>query len=287
MRQPLRFPWSDLDVDDRSAPVIAVRVDVSATKEEVPDHSHRKGQLVFALAGGVTCRVPTGLWMVPPHCAVWIPGGMQHSNRATANARLFFVYIEPDIVDLPNRCCTLSISPLLRELIVELSAASAGEEARAKLLAKVLLRELPRMPVQELHLPLSSEPRLKRIATALAKDPSDRSTLAEWARRVALSESSLARLVVRETGLSFGRWRQQLHLIVALRELTAGASVQQVSADLGYDSVAAFITMFKKALGKPPARYLADVLQGSGEGSRDPVGARRARNAKSPQRRGR
>jgi AraC-like DNA-binding protein len=279
MRQPLRFPWSDLDVDDRSAPVIVVRVDVSRTKEEVPDHSHRKGQLVFALAGGVTCRVPTGLWMVPPHCAVWIPGGMQHSNRATANARLFFVYIEPEIVELPNRCCTLSISPLLRELIVELSAAAAGDEAREKLLAQVLLRELPRMPVQELHLPLSSEPRLKRIAAVLAKDPSDRSTLAEWAGRVALSESSLARLVVRETGLSFGRWRQQLHLIVALRELTSGASVQQVSADLGYDSVAAFITMFKKALGKPPARYLAHVLQDSGEGSRS------ARNARPPRRR--
>lgn len=70
MRQPLRFPWSSLDVDDRSAPVIAVRVDVTGTKGEVPDHSHRKGQLVFALGGGVTCRVPSGLWMVLPHCAV-------------------------------------------------------------------------------------------------------------------------------------------------------------------------------------------------------------------------
>ena len=59
--------------------------------------------------------------MVPPHCGVWIPSGMAHSNLATANARLFFVYIEPELVDLPDRCCTLSISPLLRELIVELS----------------------------------------------------------------------------------------------------------------------------------------------------------------------
>jgi len=33
--------------------------------------------------------------------------------------------------------------------------------------------------------------------------------------------------------------------------------VQRVSADLGYESVTAFITMFKKALGKPPAKYLA------------------------------
>jgi AraC-like DNA-binding protein len=96
------------------------------------------------------------------------------------------------------------------------------------------------------------------------KTASDRSTLAEWARRVALSESSLARLVVRETGLTFGRWRQQLHLIVAIRELASGASVQQVSAELGYESVTAFITMFKKALGKPPAKYLNSVTRDTG-----------------------
>ena len=70
--------------------------------------------------------------------------------------------------------------------------------------------------------------------------------------------------MVRETGLSFGRWRQQLHLIVALRELSAGASVQRISGDLGYESVTAFITMFKKALGKPPARYLSDIAQNGG-----------------------
>ncbi|MFT4117229.1 AraC family transcriptional regulator [Bradyrhizobium sp.] len=269
MRQPLRFPWPNLDVDDLSAPVIAVRVDVTGTRAEVPDHRHRKAQLVFASGGGVTCRVPSGLWMVPPHCAVWVPGGMQHSNLATANARLFFVYIEPELVDLPDRCCTLSISPLLRELIVELSDQAADDGDRADLLARVLLRELPRMPVQQLHLPLSSEPRLKRIAAALADNPSDRRTLGEWAGIVALSESSLARLIVRETGLTFGRWRQQLHLIVALRELTSGASVQQVSADLGYESVAAFITMFKKALGKPPAKYLSSIAREAGSAIAD------------------
>src|SRR5262245_24491696 len=259
MRQRLQYPWLDLDVDDRSAPLIAVRVDVAGTKSEVPDHQHRKGQLVFALGGGVTCRVPDGLWMVPPHCAVWIPGAMEHSNVATANARLFFVYIEPGAAPLPDRCATLSISPLLRELIVELAERVQGSDARSELLARALLNELPLMPAQRLHLPLSSEPRVKRIAAALAENPADRSTLAEWGDRVALSKSSLARLIARETGLSFGRWRQQLHLVVALRELASGASVQQVSADLGYESVTAFITMFKKALGKPPAKYLGSV----------------------------
>ncbi|MDE1005742.1 MAG: helix-turn-helix transcriptional regulator [Paraburkholderia fungorum] len=261
MRQPLRYPWLNLDVDDQSAPVIVVRVDADGTQAEVPDHRHRKGQLVFSLGGSVTCRVPGGLWMVPPHCGVWIPGGMAHSNLATANARLFFVYIEADLVVLPDRCCTISISPLLRELIVELSDLTQHDDGREARLIGVFLGELPRMPVQQLHLPLSAEPRLKRIAAALVKNPADRRTLAEWASHVALSESSLARLVVKETGLTFGRWRQQLHLIVAIRELASGASVQRVSADLGYESATAFITMFKKALGKPPARYLNSVVQ--------------------------
>ncbi|WP_425611679.1 helix-turn-helix domain-containing protein [Xanthomonas citri] len=74
-----------------------------------------------------------------------------------------------------------------------------------------------------------------------------------------MSDRSLARLVQRETGLSFGRWRQQWHLIVALRQLTEGAAVQQVAGNLGYDSVTAFITMFKKMLGKPPAQYFASL----------------------------
>jgi AraC-like DNA-binding protein len=263
MRQPLRYPWHDLDVDDPSAPVIAVHVDVEGKRAEVPGHRHRKGQLVFALGGSVTCRVPGGLWMVPPHCAVWVPGGVEHSNVAGANARLFFVYVEPELAALPERCCTLSVSALLREVIVDLCDGGPDEGGRRALLTRVLLAELPRMPVRHLHLPLPAEPRLERIAAALADDPADRSTLAEWARRVALSESSLARLVVRETGLTFGRWRQQLHLVVAMRELAAGASVQRVSGDLGYESVTAFITMFRKALGKSPRKYLADLRDAS------------------------
>lgn len=61
--------------------------------------------------------------------------------------------------------------------------------------------------------------------------------------------------------MTFGRWRQQLQLIIALRSLAAGATVQKVSGDLGYESVSAFITMFKKALGTSPAKYLKNFDQ--------------------------
>jgi len=64
--------------------------------------------------------------------------------------------------------------------------------------------------------------------------------------------------MLRETGLTFGKWRQQLHLIIALQELASGVSVQNVAAKLGYESVNAFITMFSKAMGSTPAHYFAE-----------------------------
>ena len=96
------------------------------------------------------------------------------------------------------------------------------------------------------------------MADALVSRPEDRSTLKDWAKRLALSERSFARLMQRETGLSFGRWRPQLHLIIALRELASGVPVQNVAATLGYESVNAFITMFRKAMGSTPAHYFAE-----------------------------
>lgn len=211
---------ADHDVSSSSR-VRAVRIDVSQNEREAPEHQHRKGQLVMPLLGGVTCRVPSGMWMVPPHCGVWVRG-MLHSNVATANARLFFLFIEPG---LPICRTGAAHFPCLRssgELIIEMADQSAAATADLELMETLLLSALSRMPVEHLHLPLTDEPRLARIASELADDPSNRSTMAQWAKRVAMSENSLARLVQSETGLTFGRWRQQLQVIVAIRSLAAG-----------------------------------------------------------------
>lgn len=67
-----------------------------------PVHQHRKGQLILALHGAITCTVENALWMVPPQYAVWIPGGVKHSNQVTANAELCFLFIEPSAVTMPT-----------------------------------------------------------------------------------------------------------------------------------------------------------------------------------------
>lgn len=252
-----RSAISAFDPDRTPLPAVAHQLDFSDHQAEVPLHVHRKGQLILALHGAVTCTTGNEIWIVPPNCGVWIPGGVPHSAHATVNARLNYLFVEPGAANLPEYSCTLSVSPMVRELIDRLARERADylADSHAARLARVVLDELAQMPREQFNLPISRNPKIRAMAEALTSEPSDRSTLSNWAKRLAMSERSLARLLIRETGLTFGRWRQQLHLIVALRELASGESVQNVATELGYESVNAFITMFKKALGTTPAQY--------------------------------
>ncbi|CAI8841121.1 MULTISPECIES: helix-turn-helix domain-containing protein [Kosakonia] len=248
------------DPDDTHSPAVARRLDFVDYEAEVPIHTHRKGQLIIALYGAVICRAENEIWIVPPHCAVWIPGGVPHSASATWNAHLNYLFIEPGAAALPNHCCTLAISQLIKELVDRLTRERVDypPDSHAARLTRVTLDELATMPQQNFNLPVSAHAKIRAMADTLVSHPEDRSTFKEWAKRLALSERSLARLMLRETGLTFGRWRQQLHLIIALQALASGESVQNVATKLGYESVNAFITMFRKTMGSTPAHYFAE-----------------------------
>jgi AraC-like DNA-binding protein len=73
---------------------------------------------------------------------------------------------------------------------------------------------------------------------------------------------TLERLFQKETGMTFGKWRQQLRLLHALRLLAGGRSVTAVALEVGYDSTSAFIAMFKRTLGTTP-HYRAALGRGS------------------------
>lgn len=251
----------DFDSDLFAQAAIALKVAPDLNDSGARPHDHRKGQLILSLHGAVSCEVQNALWLVPPQHAVWIPGSTPHSCRVTRNARTCFLFVEPGAAAMPEECCTVAITPLVREMILHLAEQEPAyhSEGKTARLVAVLLEQLSDAPLKELHLPISDHPKIKQIADTLFSDPGDRTTLREWATRLATSERTLARLVESTTGLSFGRWRQQLHLMIALSHLAEGVSVQRVAGILGYDSVNAFITMFKKALGKPPTQYFSSL----------------------------
>lgn len=234
-------------------------------KVELRPHRHIKGQILLVQRGALSCEVEGGLWIVPPRSALWIPRTALHGIAAAGELEGFVAFVDPAVTQgLPETCCAISVTPLLRELLIRSAHLPAlyDEGGANSRLVSVLLDEIAAAQVEDLHLPMPVDPRLRRIVDLMVASPADRGTLAVWAKRAGLSQRTLARLIERETGMSFGRWRQQLGVMLAVKWLGDGASIQQAAAGLGYESVPSFVTMFRKALGASPGRYMAERRRG-------------------------
>lgn len=222
-------------------------------------HAHDRAQLVHGERGVMTVRTEDGAWVVPPGYAVWVPPGVVHEVRAAGSVAMRTLYLRADSgVPVGARCRVVRVPVLVRELIARVvqlpeDYPEQGPEAR---LVMVLADELAGLPAAPLDLPLPRDRRAAAVAEALIRSPSDSRDLDAWGHAVGASDRTLARLFRRETGLTFGRWRQRRRLLAALERLAAGESVTAVALDLGYDSPSAFIAMFRRALGASPTRYL-------------------------------
>lgn len=237
------------------------------TGHAIAPHRHERGQLVYAREGTMTVTVHghdgDQRWVVPPDRAVWIPAGVDHSIAVSHRVQMRSLYVMTERVPgLPRTCRVAAVTPLLRELIQRAAELPRlyDERGPAGRLVAVLLDELGRLPPVPLDLPQPSEPRLRRVTEALLADPADRRDLVAWAGWCGASPRTLARLFPRETGLSFGAWRQRARLLHALTRLSAGQPVTTVALDVGYDSPSAFIAAFRRQFGTTPRRYLRRSL---------------------------
>jgi AraC-like DNA-binding protein len=238
-------------------PVVAMAFDYPSG-DALARHRHGRGQLVYASTGVMTVTTDDGTWVVPPQRAVWVPAGIDHEIRMTGQVAMRTLYVRDDAATvLPDGCRVVMVTPLLRELILAAVALPqpyplGGAEER---LVQVMLDELQVMEEAPLHVPAVRDDRLLAIADALQRDTGDERTLDGWSREAGASARTLARLFMAETGMTFAGWRQQLRLARALERLAQGRSVTEIAIELGYGSPSAFTAMFRRALGRTPARY--------------------------------
>lgn len=85
----LRLDGYDPDLHHDAAVAFCIR----ARDDELfsPRHQHRKGQLILALHGAITCEVENAMWMVPPQYAVWLPGSLPHAENFAVMPGVDFV----------------------------------------------------------------------------------------------------------------------------------------------------------------------------------------------------
>ncbi len=232
-------------------------------------HWHQRGQVVYAASGVMRVTTRTGIWIVPPQRAVWVPARMRHEVRMEGDVAMRTLYLDR-VASAPmgTTCKVLFVSALLRELILAMMHARAE---RASLMTPLLLHELRQAEQTPMHIPMPSDSRLRKVCDRLLEDGSRTDTLEQFAHDAGASGRTLARLFERELQMTFVAWRQQVRLARAIGQMAVGASIKQAARDAGYDSSSAFTAMFRRVLGTTPTRYLEAVSHHGVQDSRSVI----------------
>ena len=187
---------------------------------------------------------------------------MTHAIRCVGEVHMRSLLVATQAAPRPmDGTQAVAVSTLLRELIraamdVQQPYVANSRDGR---LMRLILDELRALPVLPLHLQMPSDARLVPISEALQLNLGDPSTMADWAQRLSVDAKTIQRLFVKETGMTFGQWRQQARLLRALELLASGDKVIDVALALGYESPSAFASMFRKQLGQTPSAFFAEV----------------------------
>jgi AraC-like DNA-binding protein len=214
-------------------------------------------QLLYASAGVMTVETNEGVWVVPPHRAIWAPAGSDHRIVMHGRVAVRTLYLHHRLRALPSTWRAVNVTPLLRELIlhaVRVSPLDLTIAAHERLVG-VLTDQLATLPDAPLQLPMPTDPRAAALATRLIEDVAATTPVEELARHVGASRRTLERLFLAQTGMTIGRWRQRLRLTRSMELLAAGCPVTTVAADVGYSTASAFAAMFREQTGESPGRY--------------------------------
>jgi AraC-like DNA-binding protein len=228
--------------------------------ETIPEHFHPEHQLVYASTGVMTVYTNQGVWVVPPMRAVWIPATTAHRLSMSGRVSMRTLYFLPALRRrLPSKCLVMNVSPLLRQLILhacEFKRLNRKSPAQRRLI-EIILDQLEVVPSIPLQLPHPHDPRALRLVDILSADPADDRPLHKLCRVCGASKRTVERIFLRETKMTFGKWRQQLRLLRSMQLLAGGEKVAAAALEAGYNSPSAFIAMFRRELGTTPRRYLA------------------------------
>lgn len=158
-----------------------------------------------------------------------------------------------------QRCAVLHVSPLLRELIVEvvrigrLKTRDKGDAA----FRDVLVAQIDKASPIPTMLSMPKDPRALALAQSLLATPSQGAVLSLQCRKFGISLRTMQRLFRREVGVDFETWRRQARLMKAVELLAAGRSIKETAFGVGYRQSSTFVAMFHRSLGVTPKAWIS------------------------------
>jgi AraC-like DNA-binding protein len=197
--------------------------------------------------------------------AVWIPPDVVHWGSASDRVELLVLHLPAEQAQACLSGVKLIDASLLIVALCERLADTRSplSDARRTAMLGILFDDIRSVPGSTLALPLPQDARLKKIADSLIANPAQRKSLAEWGRQVGATDRTLARLLRKDTGLSFKEWHNRLLLAEAWRGFASGASNERLATMLGFSSSDSFGHWFRRVSDECPSQIRKRLLSGS------------------------
>lgn len=259
LRPKLEVP---LNTRELPAPVLFRSAHVPA-EGLYPLHRHAWGEFVYSFSGVMEVKVAGQHFLAPPQYGIWLPPEVEHVGLNRREVHHCSLYVATaGCAELPAMPCALTVTALVRAMLDHLrqQPSTLTPSAQEQRLMQALTDQLALAPCATSYLPHSDDALLGPVLNALASDPADNRSLAQWASIAHTTERTLVRRCQRDLGMSFVEWRQRLRVVRALARLQAGDKVESIALDLGYGSASAFIAMFRRLMHVTPDEFRKSTL---------------------------
>jgi len=265
-----RTPVQD-EFDPEAGNVIASVAREYPAGFKVLDHFHGTDQLVYAIRGVMQVSSGQSSWFIPPHFALWVPAGTHHEIYMPAAVSMRAVFFRPGVVHgLSPGCSVLHVTPLLRELVLEIvrTGQLRANDKHERALTDLTVQNLERASPVPVFVTSPRDERALAVANAVLANPAQTLSLAELCEAAGVSVRTLQRAFLKEVGSDFESWRRQLRLTRAVELLLDGRTVKEVAFQVGYCQPSAFVESFRRTFGATPKAWTA-WLQGLNKRSAD------------------
>jgi AraC-like DNA-binding protein len=229
-----------------------------ASPDEASWHAHDSGQFILVETGISHLRTELGSWIIPARRVAWVPPGVRHASKPSGGGTGWVVIPPVELHDLPAGVCVLRASALMIASLQRLTQLTSVDDSMRGLLWKVVAAEVSAAQPEPLEVPMPTAPRLLKAAQSVLTSPTAAASLDKLAARAGMSRRSFARHFRSQTGLPYARWKRAVIAQHALQLVAAGHKVSSVALDVGYESVSAFIAMFRRQYGESPRQFLVD-----------------------------
>lgn len=152
-------------------------------------------------------------------------------------------------------CEVLNVDDLLRELLQAAATQDSDSEGHKNLLVGLLAAEIPRAERTCSGVPRPQTAPLADLCECLLAEPHTSMTIDQVAGQLNMNRRTFTRMFRRETGLSFGKWRERARLAAALPRLRAGEELTVIATELGYPRTPSFSAAFKRVFQVPPSLF--------------------------------